>query len=351
MMNSDLMANEAQKAIEREQSAIADRLDNASIASQHRHIPQQTPVVDAIAAESTENMVLKYIKLLTPEDKYLLDFQKIYDTGNLYISNYKSELYQEYKNMFKIFMSKYYNPKKYKVTSDNQKLTAYRRNNDGTYEDTPVNTLEKYHFLNSGDIVKNSYKALAQMRNRLTHEYNNILKQPYVDIAIKSKFIKRRDYMIKLLNEYYTISYYHNKINNIITANENIVLSRSSEYYSESRNELLPRLEPSTINVAPEIITLLNENSSQKLELYNQIKALMTSNTDKSEIKKAIANYIKFDSNNEQLNSKIQRKLNKITIDTLVVFPGQDLPEFYTRMRSGQQNSIKRFYFNKKSSN
>jgi hypothetical protein len=362
MMNNELMAAEdAAKAQEREQAAISDKLEMATAvatgtedtASLRSVALTETAPDSNLAQDNIESKVLKYVKLVSPEDKYLLDFKSIYETGNLYISNYRSEEYAEYKNIFRVFMGKYYNPKKFRITCNQSRLAAYRRNKDGTFEDKPTEEIRKLQFLNAEIILADSYKALGQQRNRLASEYKHIMSKPFVEFAVKSKFIKSREYLIKLLNEYYTVQYYYNKINNIIVANKEITLSRASEYFSQAQNELIPRLAIATVNLDTDSISTLNEAAAAKLDLYNKIRSLNATKdaqtpTGKKELKALITEYLNFDKNNNQeLQAKIKRKLNRKVIKEVVILEGQELPEFANRQKNSQSHAIKKFYFTK----
>lgn len=360
MMSNELMASEdVEKAQQREQAAISDKFEQATAAATGAEDTASLRSVTLtesegnLAQDNIEAKVLKYVKLISPEDKYLLDFKSIYETGNLYISNYKSEEYTEYKNTFRIFMGKYYNPKKFRITCNQSRLTAYRRNKDGKFEDKPTEEIRKLQFLNAETILTDAYKALGQQRNRLASEYKHIMSKPFVEYSVKTKFVKSREYLIKLLNEYYTIQYYYNKINNIVIANKEITLSRPSEYFSQTQNELIPRLAIATVNLDTESISTLNEAATTKLDLYNKIRTLngtkdaQTPN-GKKELKSMITEYLNFDKNNNQeLQSKIKRKLNRKVIKEVVILEGQELPEFANRQKTSQSHAIKKFYFTK----
>ena len=363
-MSNELMASEdAEKAQQREQAAISDKLKQATTAmsgtedtSSLRSVAlaeSQSSPDGSLAQDNMETKVLKYVKLVSPEDIYLLDFKSIYETGNLYISNYRSEEYTEYKNTFRVFMGKYYNPKKYRITCNQSRLTAYRRNKDGTFEDKPTEEIQKLRFLNAENILADAYKALGQQRNRLASEYKHIMSKPFVEYTVKTKFVKSREYLIKLLNEYYTVQYYYNKINNIVIANKDITLSRPSEYFSEAQNELIPRLAIATVNLDTDSISTLNQAAAAKLELYNRIRALngtkdAQTTTGKKELKSLITEYLNFDKNNNQeLQAKIKRKLNRKVIKEVVILEGQELPEFANRQKNSQSHAIKKYYFTK----
>ena len=363
-MSDELMASEdAEKAQQREQSAISDKLEQATAAATGTEdttslrsvaLAETSSSPDGSLAQDTlETKVLKYVKLVSPEDKYLLDFKSIYETGNLYISNYRSEEYTEYKNTFRVFMGKYYNPKKFRITCNHTRLAAYRRNKEGTFEDKPTEEIRKLRFLNAETILTDAYKALGQQRNRLASEYKHIMSKPFVDYSVKTKFVKSRAYLIKLLNEYYTIQYYYNKINNIVIANKEITLSRASEYFSQTQNELIPRLAMATVNLDTDSISTLNEAAAAKLDLYNRIRALNGTNdaqtaNGKKELKSLITEYLNFDKNNNQeLQAKIKRKLNRKVIKEVVILEGQELPEFANRQKNSQSHAIKKFYFTK----
>jgi hypothetical protein len=158
--------------------------------------------------------------------------------------------------------------------------------------------------------------------------YNQCINKPYVALDVKNKFIKQRDAMITKLNDFYSIQYFYNKVNGIIQTEKIISLYTKDDYYSENKQELVPRLISKDISIAAEDLQLLYDNGATKLELYNKIQEMILTGPDKKkELTELIKLYINFDEEQQrELLYRIEKKKNHKLIDYMVIPAGLEMP-------------------------
>ena len=295
---------------------------------------------DALASTPTttiEEKVMEYLELNTPHDRFFLRWQTIHDNGELYISNYKSTEYQDYKYKVRMLFSKYYNPKKYTIHIDHTTISAYNIDkHDNTNEGKPITSIDKPRFINVKYMLDKTYNAIKYLKNKLSGEYAFLSKKPYISPIEKQKFIKQRELFIKKINEYYTYMYYYNRINNLVMTHNKLTISYLPivpQYYSEKNNTILPRIDKVTIQISQDNITKKYQNESAKLELYNKIQQnlkLTTTSKDKqlqTETRELLKEYIEFDARYQSdLVKLINRKKHKQLICDIVIFTDQPLP-------------------------
>jgi hypothetical protein len=279
-------------------------------------------------AEQIETIVYRYIKLLDPADKYYLKYQQVYDNGEKYIAYLKSPEYVQYKKDRKSLESKYSNNKKYTVEVMKKKVYVYKKDAEGKTDRTAkVDELARPTYINLIDIFDKSHKNITQTRLKLKNLYNQLMNRPFVKVETKNKFIKQRDSMISKLNDFYSIQYFYNKVNGIVQTEKHVGLPKISYYYSENKQEIVPRLVSKEISVPNDDLQLLYDNGAKKLELYNKIQELIIANTDKKEVQALIKQYINFDEEQQrELLYKIEKKKNHQLITYMVIPAGIEVP-------------------------
>jgi hypothetical protein len=287
---------------------------------------QQLELTDG---EQIENVVNRYIKLLDPADKYYLKYQHVYDNGEKYIKYLKSPEYVHYKKARKALESKYSSNKRYTVEVTKKKVIVYKKDSDGnTDKSAKLDELERPTYINLVEIFDKSHKNITQTRLKLKAMYNQFINKPYIALDVKNKFIKQRESMILKLNDFYSIQYFYNKVNGIVQTEKIVALPKLIHYYSENKQELVPRLLSKDISIAPEELQLLYDNGATKLELYNKIQELILTAPDKKkEINELIKLYINFDEEQQrELLHKIEKKKNHQTINYMVIPSGLEIP-------------------------
>lgn len=287
---------------------------------------KQTEPTDA---ENIEEIVTKYIKLLDPADKYYLKYQQIYENGEKYIQYLKSSEYIQYRKDRKALESRYSNNKRYTVEVTKKKVIVYKKDSEGkTDKTTRLDELTRPTYIDLLEIFDKTHKNITQTRLKLRSLYNQLINRPFVKFDVKNKFIKQRDNMITKLNEFYSIQYYYNKINGNVQTEKQVALPKITSYYSENKQEIVPRLTAKYISVAPEELQNLYDNGMKKLELYNNINEILLTNTDnKQDLKGLIKQYINFDKEQQQeLLNKIEKKKSHQPINYIVIPPGLEIP-------------------------
>lgn len=291
-------------------------------------IDEEIKELEPTDAEQIEATVLRYIKLLDPADKYYLKYQQVYDNGEKYISYLKSQEYVQYKKDRKALESRYSNNKKYTVEVMKKKVYVYKKDAEGkTDRAVKVDELARPTYINLIDIFDKSHKNITQTRLKLKNVYNQLINRPFVAMDTKNKFIKQRDSMINKLNDFYSIQYFYNKVNGIVQTEKHVALPKVSYYYSENKQEIVPRLVSKEISVPNDDLQLLYDNGAKKLELYNKIQELIIANTDKKEVQELIKQYINFDEEHQrELLYKIEKKKNHQLITYMVIPAGIEMP-------------------------
>lgn len=287
---------------------------------------QQMELTDG---EQIESVVTRYIKLLDPADKYYLKYQHVYDNGEKYIKYLKSPEYVQYKKERKTLESKYSSNKRYTVEVTKKKVIVYKKDSEGNTDKTAkLDELERPTYINLIDIFDKTHKNITQKRLKLRSMYNQYLNKPYIALDVKNKFIKQRESMITKLNDFYSIQYFYNKVNGIIQTEKIVALPKMIWYYSENKQDLVPRLLSKDISIAPEDLQLLYDNGATKLELYNKIQELVLTAPDKKkEINELIKLYINFDEEQQrELLHKIEKKKNHQIINYMVIPAGLEMP-------------------------
>lgn len=302
----------------------------SSMASIMREIDSNIQQMEVSDAEQLEMAVNRYIKLLDPADKYYIKYQQVYDNGEKYIQYLKSSEYVQYKKDRQALESKYSSNKRYTVEVTKKKVIVYKKDNEGNTAATSakLDELTRPTYIDLTEIFDKSHKNLTQTRLKLKAQYNQFINKPFIPLDTKNKFIKQRDAMIAKLNDFYSIQYYYNKINGIVQTEKIVSLPKQHQYYSENKQELVPRLISKDVSIPSEDLQLLYSNGATKLELYNKIQEMLIMSPDKKkEINDLIKEYINFDEEHQRdLLHTIEKKKNHQLITYLVVPAGLEIP-------------------------
>jgi hypothetical protein len=314
---------------------VVSRLDATMLTSVEH--PEQAET-QLLGLSTDEQRVMVFIRLHNPDDKFFLNWSNIYSLGELYCANYKGDDYRAYQNKLKLLTAKYYNPKKYTLQFDSTQIRAFPKDPKSATYDTPhtkpIDTLDKPVFMDTYAEIKNGYIKISQMRTHLEHNYKFLYGLPYVEPVDKKKFVKLRNNFTREINAYYTHMYYFNRVNNHNMTEKEITLPTLSSSYSETTNEMLPRIDKVTIRLSEDIITQKYNNDAAKLELFLAIKQKMHEQhshpKDKKihdELQKLLKEYIEFDKlYQSKLITHISQRKNKKIITDMIIFSGQPLP-------------------------
>lgn len=285
---------------------------------------------DVPQVDEFEIHIMTYISLLHPDDKLFLNFKNIYNEGNQYIKNYKSDSYANYKKERDTILNTYTTKKeKYYLDVSNEVVKVYKIKDSKLKEDLYNNTnlsliksLKKPEIIPHLDIeLEKMEKNLQQTRYKLQTKYKRLVNDIHLDALTKETFIKHKNMFSKKLNSFYTKLYYYNKVNGILTSNEDILLNKLESYFPEYANEPIPRLSSKNINIKHDTITQLNELESQNLNNYYQVlQNLKNKDLKGKELKNSIKEYLKNKSNTKEINKIIEKKIKKKLITILVIF-------------------------------
>jgi hypothetical protein len=287
-----------------------------------------------------EQRVLTFIQLHNPTDKYFLNWSNIFTLGELYYSNYTSEVYREYQNKLKLLTAKYYNPKRFILHFNNTQIRAYAKDTGGKGEphkipdSKPLDVLDKPIFIDAQTEMKSGYAKIRQMHVQVENTYKFLTGLPYVEPVDKKKFVKLRNNFIRAINAYYTHMYYFNRINGYNMKDKPITLPHLNMTYSEEYNQMLPRIDKITIRLSDDIIMQKYDNDTAKLKLFLEIKKKIQEQhihpKDKKkndELQALLKDYLEFDKvYQSKLNSHITTLKTKKIISDLIILEGQPQP-------------------------
>ena len=238
---------------------------------------------------NTNSVDIEYnIDYLVDDDEKLIDVEKIKIQVDKYIDNYNSEIMKKYKNTFNKLYQKYSN-KKYKIQilplkDKYNSIKIIITKNDK--KETIITELTKPHYLYY-DEDANLYKLknkISNERAELLYKYKLLVSQLNVSTEDKDKFEKERKDFITLLEEYYTYTLYHKKINTITLNNKTNLIIQSS-YFIEKEDKSTSVLSGDTYLIDNTIIENINTYNIDKLTQYNNIIIQLTGKNQK-DIKK-----------------------------------------------------------------
>lgn len=300
--------------------------NNTLIINKNEHQTDLDSVVPEV--DEYEIDVMNYITLLHPDDKLYLNFKNIYTDGNQFIKNYKSESYTSYVKERNTLYNTYSTKKdKYYIEVYNEEIKVFSfKDNKLKIDKYKSNNLSLVKKLSKPSVVidlsnelKKQKNSLQQYRYKLQTEYKKLSNDSQLDTFVKNNFIKKRNIFSKNLNQYYTYLYYYNKINGILSNNENILLNNMIYYFPENVSTPIPRLSNKNVNIKPDIITDLNKIDSQILNNYYQVlENLNNPSLSDKEKRENIKSYLISKGDNKELLKTIKAKMNKKQINLLV---------------------------------
>ena len=238
---------------------------------------------------NTNSVDIEYnIDYLVDDDEKLIDVEKIKIQVDRYIDNYNSEIMKKYKNTFNKLYQKYAN-KKYKIKTllikdkyNSIKIVVTKNDK----KETIVTELTKPQYIYY-DEDANLYKLKNKIYNEraeLLYKYKLLVSQLNVSTEDKDKFETERKDFITLLEEYYTYTLYHKKINTITLNNKTNLIIQSS-YFIEKEDKSTSVLSGDTYLIDNTIIENINTYNIDKLTKYNNLMLQLTGKNQK-EIKK-----------------------------------------------------------------
>jgi len=292
-----------------------------------------------------EDLVLRYLDLVTPEDKYLLNLPYIHETGENYINNWRTGIYIDYVQAFSNLISKYASRKKYYIRSSKTAITVFKSESstntsnsqhDNNEKHKVIDKVDKPIFMELDNALFKGNDAMQTQRAATKMQYEHLLSKSYIDEKDKNKFNKQREQFISTLNAFYSVQYYSNKINNHMTTNISVPVPIVSNKQHHLKTTSTPRISSLYINVSPNFIDSLFQREGEKLELYNRIIELQSSmdlesKEDMAELTSLIKSYILYDTQNDtmkHLNKELKKLKEYKPIHWLIVANSTDRPDF-----------------------
>ena len=288
---------------------------------------------------------LDSLDYLVSGDKDLINLNNVHNTVDKYINNYYSDTIKIYKQSFKKLYQKYSN-KHFTINNigtvitvitntiekDHYKDKDHHKDKDDKYKKnikhikksnkitTPkqvkpniIYQLNKpiYLFYNDNNNLQLLKRQISNNRVDLQLLYQKLINKVNVEIEEKKHFEKQRAQFIELLEEYYTYTLYHKKINKISLLNKtNIILQSHHDLYTEYK-----LLESGLYYIDKSNIELINNFNTNKLNEYNKLITSMHDIKDFKDYKdiktnKTHINTIKTYINNSELD-KIYESINE----------------------------------------
>ena len=268
--------------------------------------------------EYTNTNDIEYnIDYLIEEDEKLINSDNVKNQVETYIDNYNSETMKKYRLSFNKLYQKYSNKKyRIKILPVNDKYKSTKLvvvKNDIKEANTIVTELIKPHYIYYNDEDFNLYdfkNKVSNTRAELLYKYELLVSKINITPEEKTNFEKERTKFVKLLEEYYSYTLYHKKINNISTLNTTQLIVQSKYNIQNDNNNdnetMSTILIGDTYTINNDIINSINNNNIDKLTAYNDIILQLTGKNAK-EIKK-----------DTKLIEEIKLYLNKSEKDKLI---------------------------------
>lgn len=265
---------------------------------------------------------------LYPEDDQLVNLDNIKQKVNVYVTNYHSATYTNYKKTFNQVYQKY-SKKNYIILNTNDKITVYKTISSKEKLKTILPVGDKVFELNKPKYIHYSYEVLENMKRDLSNsrqllkqEYDNLVTKIDIQQEDKTIFDKHKEKYIKKLEKYYTYISYHNTINNITDNNlENILNPELVEVLQDNQDNKKVLLEYDSYKINKNLINDINKINSDRLNSYNDIINMIQiipngkKDPRTTELKNKIKSYLdkkELDSYLKGLNTEVKQQQNYI---------------------------------------
>ena len=278
---------------------------------------EEEPINSDTENYNVESVDIEYtIDFLIPNDEKLVDIEKINNKVDNYINNFNSEIMTNYKNEYSKLYKKYSNMN-YKIKilpkDKNELVKIVVLKNDKT--EKLIKELTKPNYLYYNDILSELKTNISNEREKILFKYKELISNKELSINDKHNFEKEKDKFINLLEDYYSYTLYHKKINKISTTNSKSNLLLQNLNTIDSLETSKSKLIGDIYSIDTTLINEMNTLNSTKLTEYNSIiqqllgKKIEDIKKDtklKEEIKLYLDTTLK-----HNLDSKIQNEKNK----------------------------------------
>lgn len=231
------------------------------------------------------------IDYLQEGDDMLINVENVTKKVDKYIDNYNSIQMINYKKNFAKLYQKYSN-KKYIIkhtivkSSNNNTIKIVVVKNDKKQDNVYELVKPQYLFYNDNCNLQALKTNISNVRQELLYKYEILVAKLNVTPDEKKEFEKHRNEFIELLEEYYTYTLYHKKINKInINNKSNIMHYKQKDIYNESDNKYNQILDGNLCSIDKNIVLTINKINSDKLTQYNKIMLNLTGKDQKDIVK------------------------------------------------------------------
>jgi len=220
-----------------------------------------------------ESIDIEYtIDFLIPNDEKLVNIEKINNKVNNYINNFNSEIMTNYKNEYSKLYKKYSNMN-YKI-----KILPKDKNNlvkivvlKNDKKETLIKEITKPNYLYYNDILNELKNNISNERAKILFNYKELISNTELSINDKQNFEQEKDKFINLLEDYYSYTLYHKKINKISTTNSKSNLLLQNLNIIDTLETSKSKLVGDIYSIDTTLINEINILNSNKLTEYNSI--------------------------------------------------------------------------------
>jgi len=222
---------------------------------------------------NVESVDIEYaIDFLITNDEKLVDIEKINNKVDNYINNFNSEIMTNYKNEHSKLYKKYSNMN-YKIRilpkDKNNLVKIVVLKNDKT--EKLIKELTKPNYLYYNDILNELKTNISNEREKILFNYKELISNKELTINDKKNFEKEKDKFINLLEDYYSYTLYHKKINKISTIHSKSNLLLQSLNTIDTLETSKSKLIGDIYIIDKTLINEMNTLNSNKLTEYNSI--------------------------------------------------------------------------------
>lgn len=230
-----------------------------------------------------DDNIIYNIEYILDDDEKLINPEKVYQNVEKYINNYNSDKIKKYKNDFKqlyqTYSTKNYiiETRKYTTTF---KITVIKNDKSKKIVKELIKPL--YLFYNQENNILKMKRNISNSRTELLYKYELLVAKISITPEDKKEFEKERSKFIEMLEDYYTYTLYHKKINKIITVNKsNLVLQKEFSVYRENTDYESKILNSDVYSIDNTIIDNINKYNSENLINFNNIMLTLSGKKEK----------------------------------------------------------------------
>jgi len=255
-----------------------------------------------------QDVIIYNIDYLLVDDEKLINTEKVIKQVDDYINNYNSIKIQKYKQNLKQLYQKYSN-KNYIIKTKTKTVLENKAKTNTTSiivikndkQNKIVMELVKptYYYYNENNNLLKIKRDISNNRAELLYKYETLISKLNIKPEDKKEFEKEKEIFIKKLEDYYTYTLYHKKINNINILNKSsLVLQKELSIIKEDDDNENKILSSNIYLIDNSFIDTMTKYNSENLIQYNNIMQTLIGkkeediNKDKK-IKEIIKTYIK----------------------------------------------------------